>query len=108
MPPFREGAQGIFDRGSAGITDVINSGLNFVKWFEEFQSFVINIAKYVLVKDINKTMIPSYYIDKLQNYGIKHAQICMELSQVLIEIISKISRSEYMEEIAISYLCAKR
>lgn len=90
------------------VDKVYNSGVNFVKWFEGFQSFVINIAKYVFLRDINQTMIPSYYEDKLSNYSIKHAEICLSLSQVLVTIISKISRTEYMEEVAISYLCQKR
>ena len=83
---------------------VYNSGTNFVKWFEGFQSFVINLAKYVFVGDISKTMIPSYYESQVKNYNAKHAQICMKLSQLLVELISKNSRTEYMEEIALSYL----
>ena len=90
------------------ISKVYNSGTNFVRWFEGFQSFVVNIAKYVFVKDLNKTMIPGYYQDKVANYGMKHAEICLELSQILIDVIAKISKSEYVEEIAISYLCRKR
>lgn len=84
---------------------VYESGTNFVKWFEGFQSFVINIAKYVFVGDINKTMIPSYYADKVAGYTSKHAQICLKLSQVLVDMISKLSRTDYLEEVAISYLC---
>ena len=49
-------------------------------------------------------MIPSYYESQVKNYNAKHAQICMKLSQLLVELISKISRTEYMEEIALSYL----
>lgn len=87
------------------VDKVYNSGLNFVKWFEELQSFTINIAKYVFTQDINKTMIPSYYKDKVASYTSQHVQICLKLSQVLIDLIAKISRTEYMEEVAISYLC---
>lgn len=90
------------------VSKVYNSGVNFVKWFEGFQSFVINIVKYVFLHDINKTMIPNYYLSKVENYTEKHAQICLQLSQVLVDIISKISRTEYMEEVAISYLCQRR
>lgn len=89
-------------------SNVYNSGTNFVKWFEEFQSFVINIAKYVFTKDINQTMIPSYYLNKVEHYSEKHAQICLALSQVLVDLIAKISKTEYMEEVAISYLCQRR
>ena len=89
------------------VSRVYNSGINFVKWFEGFQSFVINIAKYVFLKDISQTMIPSYYEDKLRKYESKHAMICLQLSQILIELISKISRTEYMEEVALSYLAQK-
>lgn len=90
------------------VSRIYNSGTNFVKWFEEFQSFVINIAKYVFVKDISMTMIPSYYEEKLENYNVTHAKVCLKLSQILVEIIAKISRTEYMEEVAISYLCGGR
>ena len=90
------------------INDVYNSGTNFIKWFEGFQSFVINIVKYIFIKDINQTMIPSYYEDKLYNYTVKHAQICLSLSQILIELISMLSKTEYLEEIATSYLCFRR
>ena len=90
------------------VSNVYNSGVNFVKWFEGFQSFVINIAKYVFLKDINQTMIPGYYQEKVNSYGIKHAQVCLQLSQVLVELIAKISRTEYMEEVAISYLLSRR
>lgn len=90
------------------VSNVYNSGVNFVKWFEGFQSFVINIAKYVFLQDINKTMIPSYYQDKLVNYNAKHAQVCLQLSQVLVDLIAKISRTEYMEEVAISYLLGRK
>ena len=47
------------------VDDVYNSGVNFVKWFENFHSFVINIVKYIFLQDINKTMIPSHYSDKM-------------------------------------------
>ena len=90
------------------VSNVYNSGVNFVKWFEGFQSFVINIVKYVFLQDINKTMIPSYYQDKLVNYNAKHAQVCLQLSQVLVDLIAKISRTEYMEEVAISYLLGRK
>lgn len=89
------------------VQKVYNSGTNFVKWFEEFQSFVINIVKYVYLQDISETMIPPYYKDKISHYGPKHVQLCLHLSQVLVELISKISRTEYMEEVAISYLMRK-
>lgn len=87
------------------VNRVYNSGTNFVTWFEEFHSFVINLAKYVYVQDITQTMIPSYYQDKVSKYTETHAKICLKLSQVLVELISKISRTEYMEEVAITYLC---
>lgn len=90
------------------IDKVYNSGINFIKWFEGFQSFVINITKYVFIQDINKTMIPSYYENKVSKYNVKHAQICLMLSQLLIDMISSLSKTEYLEEIAISYLCASR
>lgn len=87
------------------VNKVYNSGTNFVTWFEEFQSFVINLAKFVYVQDITQTMIPSYYRDKVVKYNETHAKVCLKLSQVLVDLISKISRTEYMEEVAITYLC---
>ncbi len=90
------------------VSKIYNSGLNFVQWFRSFQSFVINIVKYIFTKDINNTMIPKYYIDKVSNYSEKHAKVCLNLSQMLVEMISVISKTEYMEEVAISYLCKPR
>lgn len=86
------------------VEKIYNSGTNFVKWFEEFQSFVINIVKYVYLHDITETTIPITYQDKVSKYGPKHAMICLQLSQLLVEMIAKISRTEYMEEVADSYL----
>ena len=89
------------------VEKIYNSGTNFVKWFEEFQSFTINIVKYVYLHDITETTIPITYEEKMKKYGPKHAQICLNLSQIMVEMISKLSRTEYMEEVADSYLMRK-
>lgn len=89
------------------VEKIYNSGTNFVKWFEEFQSFTINIVKYVYLHDISETTIPITYEEKMKKYGPKHAQICLNLSQILVEMIAKLSRTEYMEEVADSYLMRK-
>lgn len=89
------------------VEKIYNSGTNFVKWFEEFQSFTINIVKYVYLHDITETTIPITYEEKMKKYGPKHAQICLNLSQIMVEMIAKLSRTEYMEEVADSYLMRK-
>lgn len=87
------------------INDVYNSGLNFVKWFEGFFGFITNIVKYIYLKDINQTMIPSTYQDKIQNYGPAHSAICLKLSNTLVKMNQELKTSQYLQEIAISYLC---
>lgn len=87
------------------INTVYNSGVNFIKWFEGFFSFVINIVKYIYMKDINVTMIPSTYQDKIQGYTTVHAALCLKLSTVLTRMIQELKGTPYLQELAISYLC---
>jgi len=87
------------------VNDVYNSGVNFVNWFEQFQSFVINILKFVYIQDINSTNIPNTYLDKLQKYEIKHATLCLKLATVLMKMISELRTTTYLQEIALVYLC---
>lgn len=87
------------------VNSVYNSGVNFGKWFEGFHSFVMNIVKYILLKDINTTMIPGHYSDKIKNYGTSHLAVCMKLSNKLISLNHELRTSSYMQEIALSYLC---
>lgn len=84
---------------------VYNSGVNFIKFFEGFLSFVSNIVKYIYMKDINSTMIPSHYQDKICNYGTAHAALCLKLSNKLVKLNQELKTTQYLQELAISYLC---
>lgn len=88
------------------IDKVYNSGTNFIKWFEEFHSFTINILKYIYMQDISATMIPSQYTAKISGYGAAHAAICQRLSTRLVSLIDELKSTQYQQEIAITYLCA--
>lgn len=85
---------------------VYNSGVNFIQWFESFHSFVINIVKYILLQDINETMIPSVYTDKISKYGPAHSAVCLRLANKLISLISDLKGTQYLEEVALTYLCS--
>lgn len=86
------------------IDDVYNSGINFVQWFELFYSFVLQLAKCVLLQDITTTTIPSYYGDRVANYGPSHVNICVKLSNILSELIHKLKTTQYQQETALTYL----
>lgn len=87
---------------------VYNSGVNFVKWFESFHSFVINIVKYIFLQDINKTMIPGHYADKIANYTTAHSNICLKLANTLIKLNQELKATNYQQEIALTYLCSPK
>jgi DNA polymerase-3 subunit gamma/tau len=87
------------------VNDVYNSGVNFVNWFEQFQSFVINILKFVYIQDINSTNIPNTYLGKLSGYDVKHATMCLKLATVLTKLIGELRTTTYLQEIALVYLC---
>lgn len=89
----------------ATIDSVYNSGVNFVEWFAGFHSFLCNIVKYICMKDISKTMIPSMYQDKIAKYGSAHLAVCLRLSQKLLEMIKDLKGTQYLQETAITYLC---
>lgn len=95
-------------KDNLSITDIINkiynSGVNFVKWFEGFHSFVMNVVKYIYSKDINITTIPNHYIDKISNYGVPHIIVCLKLSNKLFQMISELKRTQYLQEVALTYL----
>ena len=84
---------------------VYNSGVNFVRWFDGFLSFITNIVKYIYMKDINATMIPSHYQDKISGYGINHAALCLKLSNKLVKLNQELRTTQYLQELAIAYLC---
>ena len=90
------------------VNDVYNSGVNFVKWFESFHSFVINIVKYIFLQDINKTMIPSHYSDKISKYTTAHSNVCLKLANTLIKLNQELKSTNYQQEIALTYLCTPK
>lgn len=88
------------------VSNVYNSGLNFVKWFEEFHSFVMNVVKFIFIQNIDETMIPSYYLTKISKYSTPHAIVCMKLGNKLLEMNAKLKTTQYLEETALTYLCS--
>ena len=87
------------------INTVYNSGVNFVKWFDGFFSFVTNIVKFIYLQDINQTMIPSIYQDKISGYSTAHSALCLKLSNKLVKMNQELKTTQYLQELAISYLC---
>ena len=88
------------------INSVYNSGVNFVKWFDGFFSFITNIVKFIYLQDINQTMIPSIYQDKISKYGVAHSALCLKLSNKLVKMNQELKTTQYLQELAISYLCS--
>lgn len=87
------------------IDKVYNSGTNFVRWFEDFHSFIMNVAKFVLLQDINKTMIPAHYAEKLSKYSMNHYTICLKLANVLLTLNQELRTTNYQQEVALTRLC---
>lgn len=88
------------------IHNVYNSGVNFVKWFEGFHAFVINIVKYIFMQNIDATMIPSHYSDKISKYGSTHSAICLKLANKLVKLNQELKTTQYLQELALTYLCS--
>ncbi len=88
------------------IDRVYNSGVNFVKWFEGFHSFVMNVVKYIFMKDISATMIPSYYSDRISKYGTAQSIICLKLANKLLNLNHELKTTQYLQEVALTYLCS--
>lgn len=87
------------------IHEAYNSGTNFVQWFEQFHSFIMNIVKYTLIGDINQTTIPSIYSDRVSGYNSKHTVICLKLANKLLPMIHELKGTQYLEEVALTYMC---
>ena len=87
------------------VDEVYNSGVNFVKWFEGFHSFIINVVKYIFLQDIEHTLIPSHYIDKISKYGPAHSVVCLKLANKLLAMNNELKTTQYLQEIALTYLC---
>lgn len=96
-------------KNNAGIANIVdrvyNSGVNFVKWFEGWHSFIINIVKFIFLRDINKTMIPIQYELQISKYTDKHAAICLKLANRLITMLHELKTTSYLQETALTYLC---
>lgn len=87
------------------VDQVYNSGKNFIKWFEDFHSFVMNIVKYIMLHDINRTTIPAHYEDKLSKYNIKHFNVCLKLANILLQINQDLRSTNYLQEVVLTRLC---
>lgn len=87
------------------IHKVYNSGVNFTKWFEGFHAFICNIVKYIFLQDINATMIPSHYQDKISKYGVAHSTLCLKLAAKLLKLNQELKGTQYLQEVALTYLC---
>lgn len=87
------------------IHKVYNSGVNFTKWFEGFHAFICNIVKYIFLQDINATMIPAHYQDKISNYGTAHSTLCLKLAAKLLKLNQELKGTQYLQEVALTYLC---
>jgi DNA polymerase-3 subunit gamma/tau len=87
------------------VSEVYNSGVNFVKWFEGFHSFIINVVKYIFLQDIEKTLIPSQYNDKISKYGTAHSIVCLKLANKLLSMNNELKSTQYLQEVALTYLC---
>lgn len=87
------------------IDAVYNSGTNFIRWFEDLHSFVINVGKFIVMQDISKTMIPSHYKDKLSKYNMNHYTVCLRLANVLLTLVQELRTTNYQQEVALTRLC---
>lgn len=85
---------------------IYNSGVNYVKWFEGFHSFVINVVKYIFTQDIEYTVIPYQYRDKLSKYSTPHCVICLKLANLLVKLIHELKSTQYLQELTLTYMCS--
>lgn len=88
------------------INDIYNSGVNFIKWFEGFHAFICNIVKYIFLQDITVTMIPSHYQEKISKYGVAHSTLCLKLANKLLKLNQELKSTQYLQEVALTYLCS--
>lgn len=90
------------------ISNVYESSINFIKWFEGFHSFIVNVIKYIILHDISMTNIPDTYISKMDKYGDAHIAFCMKYASILLSLISDLKSTQYQQEVAITYLCKSK
>ncbi len=87
------------------VDTIYNSGVNFISWFEGFNSFLVNVMKYCYFHDFSYVTIPAIYGEKLSKYTESHARVCMRLSSVVTRIIHEMRQTSYQQEAAITALC---
>lgn len=87
------------------IDSVYNSGTNFFKWMSDFQSFVMNVYKYIYTHDINMTTIPSYYEDKMKSYSSAHSIVCLSLANRVCKLLPELRTTQHEQELTLTYLC---
>lgn len=84
---------------------IYSSGVNFVSWFEGFNSFLINVVKYCYFKDFTVVTIPETYAESLAGYTENHAKVCMRLSSVVTRLIHDMRQTSYQQEAAVTAFC---
>lgn len=87
------------------VSRVYNSGVNFLKWFEGFHGFIMNVVKFIYMQDISETMIPDIYQDKISKYGTPHSIICLKLANELLVLNNDLKTTQYLQEVALTHLC---
>lgn len=87
------------------VDTIYNSGVNFISWFEGFNSFLVNVVKYCYFRDVRAVVIPASYEDKLANYTENHAKVCMRLSSAVTRFIHDMRQTSYQQEVVITALC---
>ena len=87
------------------VDTIYNSGVNFISWFEGFNSFLVNVMKYCYFHDFNMTTISASYADQLSKYTEAHAKVCMRLSSVITRVIHEMRQTSYQQEVVITALC---
>ena len=83
-----------------GFRTINTNTLNYEDTF-----YLENIVKFVFLKDISRTMIPSHYFEKIKKYNEQHAFICLKLSNVVMQMNKELKTTQYQLETAMTYLC---
>ena len=65
----------------------------------------MNVVKYIFLQDINLTMIPSHYQEKISKYGSAHSIVCLKLANKLLKLNYELKTTQYLQEVALTHLC---
>ena len=65
----------------------------------------MNVVKYIFLQDINLTMIPSHYQEKIAKYGTAHSVVCLKLANKLLKLNYELKTTQYLQEVALTHLC---